>query len=93
MPRGGAVEERRYSEPLMKQEPIDSESSSQILNLTSIFSPQSYNLQVKEEQSCQWYVTHTRGLTPNGPTYSPIIEKSPSSRPQVRLHDDCRLIF
>lgn len=84
MPRGGAVADRRYSEPLIKQEPIDSESSSQILNLTSIFSPQSYNLQVKEEPSCQWYVTHTRGLTPNGPTYSPIIEKSPSSRPQAK---------
>lgn len=83
MPRGGAVANRRYSEPVIKKETFDSESSTQILNLTSIFSPQSYNLQGKEEPSCQWYVTHTQGLTPDGPTYSPVVEKSPTSRPQV----------
>ena len=82
MSRGGAVAQRHYSEPVIKKEPFDYESSSQILNLTSIFSSQNY-LQVKEEPSCQWYVTQSQGLTPNGPTYSPAFEKSPLSRPQV----------
>ena len=81
---------RRYSEPVIKQEPIDIDSSSQILNLTSIFSPQqSYNFPVKEEPSCQWYVTQAQGLTPSGPTYSPGVEKSPLSRPQVICQRVC----
>ena len=93
MPRGGAVANRYYSEPVIKKEPFDIESSSQILNLTSIFSPQSYNFEIKEEPTCQWYVAQSQGLTPNGPTSSPIVEKSPSSRPQVSLAYVCNWFY
>ena len=74
---------RRFSEPVIKQEPLDIDSSSQILNLTSIFSPQSFNFPVKEEPNCQWYAAQPQGLTPSGPSYSPVVDKSPLSRPQV----------
>nr|WAM57595.1 E2F transcription factor 3 [Mulinia lateralis] len=90
MPRGGAVTDRRYSYPLIKQEPTEVIDSGQIMNLTSIFSSPSYHssnslTQIKEEPG-QWsYVNQSQGLTPNGSSYSrPLAEKSIPSRPQAK---------
>lgn len=88
MPRGGTVINRRYSLPVIKQEYIETTDSAQIMNLTSIFSSPPYNsshtLANIKEEPIQWsYVTQSQGLTPSGPSYRPIIEKSVSARPQV----------
>lgn len=88
MPRGGAISNRRYSYPVIKEECIEPLESPQIMNLTSIFSSPTYRstqtlTQIKEENN-QWnYVTQSQGLTPSGPTYRPVADKSVSGRTQV----------
>ena len=89
MPRGGAITNRRFSYPVIKQECIETVESPQIMNLTSIFSSPSYRsaqtlTQMKEEPN-QWnYVSQSQGLTPSGPSYRPLGEKSITGRSQVR---------
>lgn len=88
MSRGGVISNRRYSYPVVKQECIETVESPQIMNLTSIFSSPTNRssetlTQIKEEPN-QWnYVCHGQGLTPNGPSYRPLVEKSISGRTQV----------
>lgn len=96
MPRGGAVSSRRYSLPVIKQESIDATDSAQIMNLTSIFSSPTYHsshtLTNIKEEPIQWsYVTQAQGLTPSGPSYRPLAEKSIAGRPQVSVAFQCRL--
>ncbi|XP_052271226.1 transcription factor E2F3-like isoform X2 [Dreissena polymorpha] len=89
MSRGGAVTNRRYSYPVIKQEQDDSSESEQIMNLTSIFSSPSYRSShtlsnVKDETS-QWsYVSGSQGLTPSGHSYRPLSENITTPRTQAK---------
>lgn len=89
MSRGGALTSRRFSLQMIKQEPFDSTDSAQIMNLTSIFSSPPYSsnnnlTKIKEDPQPWSYVTQARGLTPSGPSYRPLAEKTVGGRPQVR---------
>lgn len=88
MSRGGAISNRRYSYPSIKQECRESVDSAQIMNLTSIFSSPTYRstqtlTQIKEENTHWNCVSQSQGLTPSGPSYRPLVEKSVTGRTQV----------
>jgi len=88
MSRGGTISNRRFSCPVIKKEPDETSESSQIMNLTSIFSSPSYRsnqtlTHIKDETGSWDFNTYSQGLTPSGHSYRPLAENSPSARSQV----------